>query len=447
MQQVAPGEDEISAGREKEPKMACRICLLLVSLVLPSFTLGADLLEVATATVDITGPVGYKMAGYSAREGASEGVHDPLLAKALLLRSGDEELAIITYDLIAFPSERVARVAHEELGIDHVLNVASHTHSGPSPASREKMFEDPYFREVEDKALELLREARSKYVSARMVVTETSSLLGHNRRKVHADGSVEMFWRNAEKEPTAPVDPTVGILRFTDEQDNVLAVLVHFACHPVVLGPDNLDYSADYPGFMYRYVEEQLGGDAVCFFLPGAAGDINPYYDKQPVSEDGFGVARDMGEKLGAAVIEALGSLPDTSPLEPDLRIHKQFYHFKHRFPADSSDAETEIPVEVAHILLAKEVGLVAIPGEVFVSHQIDLRTRSPLRYTFLVGFANSGRGTFAGYIPTIQAAMEGGYGADYATRVEVGAGERMIDRAVIKLGEWTGKLSDKPGR
>jgi len=91
------------------------------------------------------------------------------------------------------------------------------------------------------------------------------------------------------------------------------------------------------------------------------------------------------------------------------------------------------------------DIGFVTIPGEVFVTHQLDLRSRSPLLHTFLFGYAYSGEGQVAGYIPTIQAAVEGGYGASYRTRIEVGAGERIIDRAVVWLNEQLGNLRDRP--
>ena len=47
--------------------------------------------------------------------------------------------------------------------------------------------------------------------------------------------------------------------------------------------------------------------------------------------------------------------------------------------------------------------------------------------------------------IPTIVASVEGGYGADYNTTVEVGTGERLVDRAVVKLFELRGLLKDLP--
>src|SRR5260221_14745544 len=77
-------------------------CLLAI---LP--TASAAGLAIATGAVDITGPIGYPMGGYGARKGVSQAVHDPLLAKILLIRSGARQFAIATYDLVAITSSRV----------------------------------------------------------------------------------------------------------------------------------------------------------------------------------------------------------------------------------------------------------------------------------------------------------------------------------------------------
>ena len=95
---------------------------VLISL-LPAFALplsAANLLQVATGKVEITGPVGYPMGGYGARKGINQSVHDPLMAKVLLIKSGDQQLGIITYDSVGFHSERMTKEAREKLGIPRV---------------------------------------------------------------------------------------------------------------------------------------------------------------------------------------------------------------------------------------------------------------------------------------------------------------------------------------
>ena len=74
---------------------------------------------------------------------------------------------------------------------------------------------------------------------------------------------------------------------------------------------------------------------------------------------------------------------------------------------------------------------------------QLELKSKSPLPYTFLLGYANG----YAGYFPTMQANREGGYGASYGEtmHVEPGTGEAMVQIALEKLkqGIWVRALPD----
>ena len=79
---------------------------------------------------------------------------------------------------------------------------------------------------------------------------EGEVFIGHNRRYVQPDGTVKMLWRNATKTPTHPLDPRVGILRVDGRDGQSLAVVVNYACHPVVFGPDNLQVLGRLPSAM-----------------------------------------------------------------------------------------------------------------------------------------------------------------------------------------------------
>lgn len=396
-------------------------------------------LEVATATVDITAPIGYPMGGYGARKGVSTGTHDPLLAKILLIRTGGRQLGIVTFDLVGIVAPRLTREARETLGISTLLEIATHDHSGAVAKDRENPENDPWFHSMEDKVLSALKQAQSRYAPAELSVGQASVYIGHNRRKVNDDGSVTMFWRNADRLPTHPVDPRIGILRFTGADGHVLALLVNYACHAVVLGPDNLEFSEDWPGYMARRLERQLGG--VAFFIPGAGGDINPYDDKMSVKENAYAIAQKTGETIADAVLKGLQAKPP-KPQKMNLRVSQEMYDFKDRF-----DPSARVPTEATRLMLNNDIGILAMPGEPFVRFQMNLRDQSPLAYTFLFGYAYGGEGKWTGYIPTMEAAMQGGYGADYQTHVEVGAGENMVDRAVIWFYEQLGKLRDVPDK
>lgn len=55
-------------------------------------------IRAGVAVADITPPIGYRMSGYFS-ERPSTGTHDPLQAKAIVWRQGDEQAALVVCDL------------------------------------------------------------------------------------------------------------------------------------------------------------------------------------------------------------------------------------------------------------------------------------------------------------------------------------------------------------
>ncbi|MEP7341601.1 MAG: neutral/alkaline non-lysosomal ceramidase N-terminal domain-containing protein [Acidobacteriota bacterium] len=402
-------------------------------------------LNAGVARVEITPPVGYPMGGYAARQGPSTGIHDPLFATVLLLKADGVSVAIVSCDLRSFPSERIVTLARERKLADHVLIAVTHNHSGPMTWEDKSWpkLDASWFAETEDKVLRAIEEASKKLFSARVSAGFGEIYLGHNRRKVDTDGKVTMFWRNAEKLPTSPIDPTVGVIRVDDESGKPRAVIVNYACHAVVLGPDNRMISADYPGYLARRIERELPG-ALCLFTQGGAGDINPYLDKQPVAENGFAEAEKMGNALAEEVLKIIKRLKPPPNANSQLLAAAEVVEFRDRW-----DAQKTVKAGLTTLLLNNDIAIATMPGEPFVDLQIALRDKSEIANTFLFGYTysvGSAGSEWIGYVPTIRAASEGGYGAGYNTRVEVGAGEAMIDRAIVNLFKLTGKLKTSPG-
>lgn len=398
-------------------------------------------LSAGVARVEITPPVGFPMGGYAARQGNSTGVHDPLFATILLLKAEGGSVAIVSCDVLSFPSERILALARERKLADHVLIVATHNHSGPI-TWRDKSWpsaDRSWYADAEDKILSAIEEASKKLFPARIATGFGEIYLGHNRRKVGADGKVTMFWRNAEKLPASPIDPTVGVIRVDDESGKPRVVLVNYACHAVVLGPDNRQISADYPGYLRQRIEREMPG-ALCLFVQGGAGDINPYHDKQPVAENGFGEAEKTGNALADEVLKIARKLKPTANAASKLQAIAEVKEFRDRW-----DATKTITAGLTTLLLNNSIAIATLPGEPFVDLQIALRDKSEIAATFLFGYTFSAGGEWIGYAPTLKAAAEGGYGAAYSTNLEVGAGEAMIDRHVVNLFTLMGKLKKSP--
>lgn len=393
-----------------------------------SFTASAELLA-GTGKADITPPTGGSMYGYGARgDNVSQGVHDPLYAKALVLRNGDESIAIATLDwgtITQESSERIRKLVKKETGIENVVCVVSHTHSAPGLDWEFPNKRKPYIRDAEDRIAGAIIAAANDLQPARVRVGHGEVREGHNRRKVLPDGTVEMFWENRERVPTQPLDYSLGVIRVESASGDTIATLVNFQCHPVILGPENLLISADYPGVFTRLVEESLGGQ--CMFLQGAAGDINPFWDKTPPSEGAFEQVEIMGKAVADEVIRVTAG---AEPVEdnPLLSFHTEIVPLAQR--NDRERKNRELMAEVNTILIGKDIALATFPGEFFLEHGVRLKSESKIEHTFFVGYTNRR----LRYFPTIGACTEGGYGAASATIVEVGAGERLINRALINL-------------
>ena len=446
----------------KRTRRLAPACLLV--LALPTVGAAASL-KAGVASVDITPPTGVGMYGFANRKGGATGVLDPLMARVLVLEAGERRLALVVLDLGAPPAaewiRRLRRDVAASSAISYVLVAATHTHSGPAIRREYPPPESPDWESgVLEKVARAVDEAHRRAVEARVGTGYGSVLIGHNRLRQEPDGTITWFERNNTMVPTSPVDPTVSVLRVDAADGKPIAVLVNYACHPVVFGSDNVRYSADYPGVAIRTVERELDGQPLVLFLQGGDGDINPYYAVHPLDQDAVRMRDWTGERLGreaARVAKAIqtASAPDATLefSEDTLDLGWRWNPEKHREALRQSRGPEAaatfdrryaegLHAPVATVLIDKRIALMAVPGEPFVDHQIDWRNRCPVRDALFMGYANGN----LGYFPTIRAASLGGYGAaNTATYVQPDAGARIVDHALVRVYEMLGRLTDTP--
>ena len=422
-------------------------------------------LRAGVAKVEITPPPGEKMWGYFDRQAGATGTLDPLFARVLVLEAGEKRLALVVLDLgRAFgPAqlERLRDTARRASGISYVLVQATHTHAGPVILDEYPGNAIPAWETAAlEKVAKAIDEARQRTVDAKLGTGNGVAYIGYNRIRVNPDARVTMFWTNPMRVPTTPVDPTVSVLRVDAADGKPLAILVNYACHPVVFGPDNLQYSADFPGVTTKTVEQAFDGGPLCLFLQGAAGDVNVYDATTPLGQDAVKKRDWSGERLGQEAIRVAKRIQTHVDPQASLDFAEDVTTFRLRwdlarfrqallaaygqkiFDTFAAGITEEVKAPVATVLINKRIALMTMPGEPFVDFQINWRDRCPVRDAFFLGYANG----YVGYFPTIRAASLGGYGAASATSwVEVGAGERMVDHAVARVYEMLGRLSDVP--
>lgn len=408
-------------------------------------------LEAGIAKVEITPATSMPMYGYANRKcGPSNGTHDPLFAKVLVLSTGESRIAIVTLDLGSIVSENLRRDVASKLGIPVLLLAASHTHSGPMflPSNGSvrgitpPAFEPSEYQiELEGKIFSAIQQAASSMFPAQLGIGYGSLQLGYNRLVLRDDGRARALFDNLERVPYGPVDPEFTLLRVEDASGSVRAVLVHYACHAVVLGPTSCKYSADYPGVLQARVEAAMPG-AQCMFVQGGAGDINPLFEGRTGKEDqDFATMTTMGELLAAQVLRSANDIKPISPIRYPIQSASETLHFSDRW-----EKEKSLDVGITTVLINREIAIATVPGEPMHKLQTYWKKHADVPYPLFYGYTYSSGGVWAGYIPDIRSAAYGGYGADVTTRIEVGAGETVMQHHLINLYKLLGMWRDKPG-
>jgi len=258
-------------------------------------------LVAGVARVPLATPLGGPMMGYGARAGTARAVHDPLFARALYLAGGGECLLVELDVCLLAPAHADAvraRIAQRTgVAAERVLVGSIHTHSGPETGFVAWLggAELPQASaSLLDAAVAAAELAHASAAPARLGVGRAEAHIGRNRRV--AGG---------------PLDPDVLVVRVDRADQSPLAVLYVHGCHPTVLGHDNLDYSADWPGAASRVVESMLPG-ATALFALGAHADVDPRtrglldfaIEGQSVGES-FAVMESLGREVGLAVANA----------------------------------------------------------------------------------------------------------------------------------------------
>ncbi len=390
-------------------------------------------LRAGIALAEITPPVGTELAGLGARR--AETIHDSLFARILILKTAETSLALVASDLHRLQSPALVDRIRLELGIGHTILISSHSSAAPSldPDTRNSA----WGRDAEKRIFETIKHANENLFSAKILFGQGALIGAHNVRVFEENGSVRERWANPLEEGTAPIDPAVRVIRIDQEGAGPKAVLIHYSCQPSILGPENREVSADFPGTMARHVEDELGRNTVCFFLGGASANIYPFRSALSGPE-AFAEVEKMGRRLGREAVRVARSL-SSRDWGNQLSVEKTVLMFRNRW-----DPARQVEVGMSTVLVNRGLALVAVPGNMFLEFQLLLNAKSPVP-ALLLESAYSDGNSWAGIVPSIMQAVEGGFGASYATDIEVGAGEAIIDHAAIQLYRFLGKLDELP--
>jgi hypothetical protein len=269
------------------------------------------------ARADVTPPVGiyHRMWG-AAKHDRSLGVHRPLLATAMILQKIDAKKDAKQYQIIvtldhcllgAGEVESLLKAIERTSGLDRnaVTITYSHTHAaGLMLLDRAELPGGDLIPEY----LERLNSAVAILVTkCRDDLRRATITYGSGRCNLAAQRD---FWDAENNQyvcgfnPDGEADDTVVVARVTTANDELVATIVNYACHPTTLAWDNQLISPDYPGAMREVVEQATG--APCVFIQGASGDLGPRVGFVGETE----AADRNGRQLGYAALAAFETLP-----------------------------------------------------------------------------------------------------------------------------------------
>ena len=427
--------------------------VLLLILLGPAVGVAAQF-RAGAAQVDIT-PLQFPVrVNGMVEERTADRAADALMSRALVLDDGSVQLAIVVVDSLMLPREMlddVKQQAAKLTGIpeDRMLISATHTHSAPSAMACLGSRVDPeYAQFLPAQIVRSIVQAQERLEPAEAgwaVVTD--DLHNHCRRWIFRSDRMSMTdpfgVRNVRAHmhpgyqsanhtgPAGPADTDLTLLGLRSLDGRPLAVLANYAMHyygsPLV--------SADCCGRFGQRFAELLGASGqsrafVGLLSQGTSGDsMWMDYSRPAVANDldGYvtGLAtkaleawrliqwrKDVSLAMAEERLRLQRRVPDEGRLEWARKLSaevgdrlprgwSEVYSFEQLFLHE--EPERELKLQAIRI---GELGITAIPDEVFGITGLKLKQASPLAVTMNIELANGAEG----YIPPPEQHVLGGY-------------------------------------
>lgn len=173
--------------------------LVTAACLLLPHTATANDLEVGFAAIDITPAVNDEnpvwIAGYAVGRQAT-GMHDPLFARCIAMRNGDDTLAFVSVDLIGLQYQDVQAIRKRLPDFLHVTVASTHSHEGPDVIGiwgrsyLHRGVDDQYVEEVVQKVVKAVGQAASSMVAvtAEYGTAADETLIRDTREPMVKDG-------------------------------------------------------------------------------------------------------------------------------------------------------------------------------------------------------------------------------------------------------------------
>jgi len=423
-------------------------CLMLTAgYMVPERAASADEFKVGTGSRVITPDPLLPVSGGLGPTKPTKEKQGDLMARALVVQNGETSVAVVSLDLLGFPSVLCHRVRAKvpRLNPKNILIGSTHTHSAPDCYG----FADPrgghtgdlkYMDLVCVKAAEAINEALDSLKPARLKVAT-----GEAKGKIAYNYYAPDLY-----------DRRMSVIQAVDTNDKPLVTLVNYAVHPEVLGSGVGILSPDLIGPLCDRIEEQTGGKAL--FMNGAQGgmitadnrDLNRPKDPQrgvwhddrtwaecvrighTMADEAIRIVRDAPVQVNPSVF--CGAVDVKFPVDSDL-MWAVVISSPLKYPYNPDHSITT-QINVVNIGNAQ---ILTIPGEALPNIGFYLKRKMKGEHNLLFGLTNDA----FGYILT-KVDFHSFPRYDYVSRTSLGemTGEILIERSLEFVDQ-----SPKPSR
>jgi len=423
-------------------------------------------------------------------EGRSNKVHDRLHARCLVLDAGTAgPVAIVVVDTLMMPRSLVdaaKALAAKTTGIrpERMMISATHTHSAPSVMGALGTGVDTaYAKFLPGRIVKVIERAAANLAPARVGWTvaqadkhthcrrwiRRSDRMGTDpfgKRTVRA--MMHPGYRNANYVgPAGPVDTDLSLLSVQSLEGRPIALLANYSMHYFGSPAVSADYFGRFAAEFARLVKaENTDPPFVAMMSQGTSGDLHwmdyssarkridiATYTRQlaKIAFDAYGkiehhksatlamaekklkLRRRTGDETRLEWAKAIvAKMGDRKPRNrPEVYAREQIYL--------RDDPAAEIKLQALRI---GDLGIVAIPCEVFGITGLQIKAQSPMAPTFNIELANGGEG----YIPPPAQHGLGGYTTWPARSagLEVQAEPKIVEAVLGLLEEVSGRRARK---
>lgn len=398
-------------------------------------------IEIGIARTDITPDEPVRLTGYGTRTSVFDSVEQKLWAKALVLgQKGKPTMVWITLDLIGFPAPFAdalfARLVQKISLKDRAQLVvsATHTHNGPETGVLLNIFSETpspdhlagvkiYRDQLLDKLEKLVVDAYAARSPGRLSWAVDQASFAINRRVLE-----QGKWKDFGETPNGPVDHDLPILRATDLDGKLLALLINYACHGTTLLPEHNFVHGDWMGATRDMLEKKYQGATVMVAI-GCGGDANPsprgefeYVERHAVMitekidklihDNKFTTLNSLPVGKMKIVELAFAHVPEAKELLEQSKIEGvQGLYAKNSLAilAQGGSISPTMPYPIQVWSFGNQLAIVFLGGEVVVDYSLRIKREFIKEKVWVNAYSND----VSTYIASKRLFAEGGYEVD----------------------------------